>query len=137
MPGVRVVLLNSDGVRFTDNMTLRRQYLCESIPIIGVECAIPTMLYFVVESAESCSITTAEHPGHSSPAATVNGLDDPKLVFFLLTKCHISSNSICLISPDTAGSGSLHPASTIQRYTKDGEVLNIFARIRNDALPRE
>jgi len=34
---VAIILLNADGVRFSDDMSFRRQNLCESIPTIGVK----------------------------------------------------------------------------------------------------
>lgn len=90
------------------------------------------MFHFVIESLACCSITTAEHPGHSSPCATVNGFDDPKLVFLLPIKCHISSNSICCISPGISGSGKFSPNARIQRYTCVWSTLKIRPIIRKD-----
>ncbi len=106
---IAVVMFNIDGVRFADNMPFWRQNFGERIPVIRIKSAIFQMFYLVVEFSEGCRITTAEYPGHSSPCATVNGLDDPKLSFFEPIKCHISSNSISVISPDTSGSGKLSP----------------------------
>ena len=94
------------------------------------------MLHFVVETSEGFRTTIAEHPGHSSPCATVNRLDDPKLVFLLPIKCHISSNSISLISPEISWSGRSAPASAIQRYTKEGQVSKMCANMLNEALKR-
>jgi hypothetical protein len=76
------------------------------------------------------NITTTKHPGHSSPCATVNGFDDPKFVFFEPTKCCISSNSICVISPDTSGSDRLSPNDRIQRETRVGSISRIRPIIR-------
>jgi len=84
MSGVAIIVLDINRMRFTDDMALRWKHLGKSIPIICIESTVGQMLHLVVESPEGCSITTAEHPGHSSPAATVNGFDDPKLVFFRL-----------------------------------------------------
>ena len=94
MAGIAVVMFNVNGMCFPDDMPLWRQNLREGIPVIGVKSAVLQVLYFVIEPSEGFRITTAEHPGHSSPCATVNSLDDPKLSFFDRTKCHISSNSI-------------------------------------------
>jgi len=112
---VAVIMLNVYSVRFSDNMTLRRQHFGKGIPVIRVKYTVGEVFYFVVETSECCSITTAEHPGHGSPCITVNGFDEPKLVFFEPIKCHISSNSMCRMSPGTSGSGKLSPNALIQR----------------------
>jgi hypothetical protein len=117
MARIAVIVLNINGMRFTDYVSLRRQDFRESTPVIGIKSATRQMFDLVVEPLECCSITIAEHPGHSFPCTTINGLDDPKLVFFEPTKCHISSNSICVMSPGTSGSGMLSPNDRIQRYT--------------------
>ncbi len=83
------------------------------------------MFYFFVESSKCYRITIAEHPGHSSPCATVNGFDNPKFSFFDPIKCHISSNSIWVISPGTCGSGKLSPNARIQRYTSVWSIFRI------------
>ena len=95
------------------------------------------MFHFFIEPPESCSITTAEHPGHSSPCATVNGFDDPNFSFFDPTKCHISSNSICWISPDTSGSGRFLPKAWIQRYIRVWSVFKIRPIILNEPFAME
>ena len=82
MPCVAVVALNRMSSMFSDDMALRWQDFSESIPIIRIECAVFQMLQFVVEPFECCAITTTKNPGDNSPAATVNGLDEPKLSFF-------------------------------------------------------
>ncbi len=115
---VAVIVFNINRMGFADNMAFRRQNIRESIPVVSVKGAVFQMLYFVIESPKGCRITTAEHPGHGSPCATVNGFDNPKLSFFEPRKCHISSNSICVISPDTSGSGKLSPYARIHRYTR-------------------
>ena len=130
MACVAVVVFNVDCVGFADNMSLRRQDFCEGVPCVGVESAACKVFYFVIESSKCCSITTAEHPCHSSPRATVNGFDNPKFVFFDLTKCHISSNSICVISPGTSGSGRVSPKSRIQRYTNVWSIFKMRPIIR-------
>jgi len=58
---------------------------CLSV-IRRIENAGFQMLNFLATSPGGCTITTAEHPGHSSPFATVNSLDDPKPAFFELIK---------------------------------------------------
>jgi len=80
VPGVAVVALDGDCVRLADDMPLPRQHLPERVPIVGVEGAALQVPDFPVEPPERCRITTAEHPGHGSPCATVKGLDDPSLV---------------------------------------------------------
>jgi len=67
MSSVAVVAFDGNGMLFADNMAFWWQYFGKSIPIIGVKSAFGEMLYFVVEASESCSITTAQHPGHGSP----------------------------------------------------------------------
>ena len=130
MASITVVMFYSDCMRLPDNMSFGRKNFCKSIPIIGIEHAIFEMFYLIIESLECCSITTAEHPGHSSPCTTVNSLDDPKLSFFETRKCHISSNSISLISPDTSGSGRLSPNVRIQRYTCVWSIFRMRPNIR-------
>jgi len=137
MTGVAVVLFDGNGSGFADDMSLRRQMLGEGIPVLGVEHAVRQVPELVVEPPEGCSITTADHPGHSSPYATIQRLDNPDFVFFEPMKCHISSNSISLMSPATAGSGSFAISSTIHRYISEGECPKIFPSMLNEALPRE
>ena len=115
MTSITVITLNGVRMGFANDMPLWRQNLGEGVPIIRVKSTVCQVFAFVVEPPESCSITTAGHPGHSSPCATVKGFDDPKLVFLFPMKCRISSNSIWVISPDTSPSGSLAPASFIYR----------------------
>ena len=115
MAGVAVIVLNGDRSGFADDMPLRRQMLGESIPAVGVEDTVGQVLDLVVEPSKRCSITTADHPGNRSPCATIHRLDDPEFVFFEPMKCHISSNSISLISPGTSGSGSFAISSTLHR----------------------
>ena len=81
MPRVAVVVFDGNGMRLADHVPFDRQDFCEGIPIIGVKNTVLQMLYFLVESSEGCGITIAEHPSHGSPCTTVNGFDDPKLVF--------------------------------------------------------
>jgi hypothetical protein len=115
MAGIAVVVLDSDGVGLADDLTIRRQVPGESVPIVDIEDAVRQVLDLVVEPPEGCSITTACNPGHGSPCATIHRLDDPELVFFEPMKCHISSNSISLMSPGTSGSGKACASSLIQR----------------------
>ena len=115
MTRVAVIVLNINGMRFSDYVALGRQHFGKGVPIVCVKYASSDVLYFVIETVECCSITMPEHPGHSSPCITVNGFDEPKFVFFEPTKCHISSNSMCRISPDTSGSGKLSPNALTQR----------------------
>lgn len=77
MTGIAVIALNTMCSTFPNNVAFRWKDLSESIPIVGIEDAIFEVLYFVIEPSECCGITTAEHPGHSSPLATINGFDDP------------------------------------------------------------
>jgi hypothetical protein len=80
--GIAIVTLNSMRMSLSNNMAFCGQDFGKGIPVISEEGTVCQMFYFVIKSPEGCSITTAEHPGHSSPCATVNSLDDPKLVFF-------------------------------------------------------
>ena len=77
MASITVVLLNCDSAGFADDMPIWRQDFCKRIPIVGVKDTIFQMFDFVVKPFEGFSITTAEHPGHSSPSATIKGFDDP------------------------------------------------------------
>lgn len=65
--GVAVILLDGDGARLTDHVAFRRQDVGEGVPIVGVKEAVRYVLDLFVESLEGGSITTADHPGHSSP----------------------------------------------------------------------
>jgi hypothetical protein len=106
MAGVAVILRNGDGMGLSDDMPFGRQTLRKGFPVVSVENALREMFDLVLEPLEGCSITTADHPGHSSPCATIHRLDDPEFGFFEPMKCHISSNSISRMSPGTTGSGS-------------------------------
>ena len=90
------------------------------------------MLYFVVQSLKCGRITITEYPRHSSPCATVNCFDNPQFLFFEPMKCHISSNSIWVISPDTFGSCRFSTYSRIQRYTNVWSIFKIRPNIRYD-----
>ena len=122
MPCIAVVTLNCHSTGFTNHVPFFGKHLGKNIPIVRI---IGAMLYFVVESSKRCNITTAEYPGDSFPRAAINGLNEPKLVFFELIKCHISSNSISLISPSTEGYSKDSPASFIRRYIRERSLLNI------------
>lgn len=65
--------------------------------------ALSQVLDFGVKQLEDVSIMIAHNPVDTSPRATVQYLDDPSLVFFDPTKCHISSNSISRTSLGTSG----------------------------------
>jgi hypothetical protein len=39
------------------------------------------VLYLVVQSSESCTITTAENPCDHPPVVAINGFDEPKFLF--------------------------------------------------------
>jgi hypothetical protein len=104
MSCVAVVLFDRKRPGFTDYVPLRRQNLHERIPLVCVERAVFQVLHFIVQASESCAITITENPGDCPAAAAINGLDEPKFPFFDSMKCHISSNSTCVISPSTVGS---------------------------------
>jgi hypothetical protein len=74
------------GKRIAAWTGIHNEHFSESLPIVGVKNAAGQMPDFVVESLKRCSITIAEHPGHSFPCTTINGFDEPKLVFFEPTK---------------------------------------------------
>ena len=95
------------------------------------------MLDFVIEPLKRCNITTTDNPGNSSPCTTVRRFDNPLFVFFDPMKCHISSNSISLISVVIAGSGRSSASLEIHRYINECEWPKVFPSIRNEALPRE
>ena len=76
MERIAVVVFNIDCVGFADNMPFRWKNFCKGIPSVGIESAVYKVFHFVIESSECCSITTAEHPFHSSPCATVNDFDE-------------------------------------------------------------
>jgi hypothetical protein len=80
--------------RFAEAMTVRRQDLCKSIPLICIPAAVREMGAFVIEPLEGCSLTTTEYPGHSSPCAMIHGCNDPDVSFVDWLKCPISSNSL-------------------------------------------
>ena len=65
--GIRVVLFDSDGVRFTDPVPFGGQHLGEGIPVVGKEAAAGQVPDFGVKPAEGASITTAHNPGDTSP----------------------------------------------------------------------
>ena len=63
MTGVAVVTFNGNGMLLANPIPILGQDAGEGLPVVGVESAIRQVFYFVVEPAERCSITTAEHPG--------------------------------------------------------------------------
>jgi hypothetical protein len=67
MASITVVLFNGDSMRLADNVALRRKYLGEGIPFVGIKYAAGQVLDFVIEPLQGCSITAAENPGDSSP----------------------------------------------------------------------
>ena len=67
MASIAVVLFDRDGMRFANDVALRREHFGEGIPIVGVKGALGQVFDFVVEPLEGCSITTAENPADSSP----------------------------------------------------------------------
>jgi hypothetical protein len=91
---IAVVAFDMCGMGFADDVAFRRQDFGKSIPMVGVINAVFQVFDLVVEAPKGSSITTTEHPGHSSPRATIHGLDDPEVLFFEPIKCNISSNSI-------------------------------------------
>lgn len=112
---------------------------CKSISAIGVKCAVSQMLYFVIESSE---VVVSRYPSFRviafrllwSTALMIQSL------FFTLDKMSRFVKLClynCVILPSVSWLGSLYPASAIQRYARNGEVLNIFVSIRNEALPSE
>ena len=113
---IAVVSLNIRRVLLANEMSLRWQHRSKCPPVICMESTALKVLHLVVKSSESCNITTAEHPGHGSPCVTINGLDDPKLLFFDPMKCHISSNCISRMPSATFGSGKLSPNFRIFRH---------------------
>ena len=115
VPCVAVVALDTDGSAFSDNVAFFGQNLRKSLPIICIECTLFQMLDFIIESLERCSITIPCNPGNRSPCTTIHGFDDPYFVFFEPMKCHISSNSISLISAKIVGSRVFSMASITQR----------------------
>jgi hypothetical protein len=77
MSGVTVVTFDAVSMGFINDVAFGRQDLGERIPLIRVKHTLLQVIHFVVQSPKGCSITMAEYPGHSSPCATVNRLDDP------------------------------------------------------------
>ena len=115
MACVAVVALDGDGVRLADDVAFGRQDFGKSVPVIRVKGAKGQVFDLVVEPLEGGSITIAENPGHSSPCATIHRFDKPDFVFFDPMKCHISSNSISVILPETGGTAIFAASSLIQR----------------------
>jgi hypothetical protein len=99
MASIAVIAFNCVRLAFSGYVAFWRQNIGKGIPIIGVKNAIFQAPYLVVEPFECCAVTTTGNPGDSSPAATVKGFDKLKFLFFDSIKCHISSNSIWVISP--------------------------------------
>ena len=81
---VAVVTLNRHGILFPNDVPPSREDFRKGFPVVCVENALLRVAHFAVEPPECCRITTAEHPGHGSPRATVSGLDDPNSVFLNL-----------------------------------------------------
>jgi hypothetical protein len=64
-------------------------------------------LRFRTVNGSPCAATK----GLAADAALQALLDDPKLVFFDSTKCHVPSNSNSMVSPETLGFGRSSPKS--------------------------
>jgi hypothetical protein len=84
VPRVSIVPLDHHRSALANHVSLRWQNLFKRVPIIRVKHRPFQVFHFAVQSPERCSITTAESPSDSSPAATVKRLDDPKFVVFFL-----------------------------------------------------
>jgi hypothetical protein len=67
MSCVAVVAFDTVRMGFANDVTFGRQDLDERVPLIRVKNTILPVTHFVVQSPKGCSITMAEHPGHSSP----------------------------------------------------------------------
>jgi hypothetical protein len=91
---IAVIAFDACGMALADDVAFWRQDLGEGLPRVSVINALFQVLDLIVEPPEGSSITTTEHPGHGSPCATIQGLDDPAFLFFEPMKCHISSNAI-------------------------------------------
>jgi hypothetical protein len=135
VPGVAIVLLNSDGVLFANNMPISRKDFFESLPVVRVKNAGSQVLDFVIEPPEGFSITTTDNPGNSSPCATIHRFDDPFFVFFDWIKCHISSNSISLIEPEITGSSMPSAIDFIHLYAVLRDTPKSLPRNPNDDFP--
>src|SRR3990167_821668 len=83
MASIAIVLLNCCCMSFANHMTVAGKDFGESIPVVCIKDAAFQVFYLIIEPSERCSITTADNPGHSSPRATIHGLNDPFFVFFL------------------------------------------------------
>jgi hypothetical protein len=78
---IAVVAFDLCGMGFADDVAFRGQDFGKGIPMVGVINAVFQVFDLVVETPKGSSITTAGHPGHSSPCATIHGLDDPAFLF--------------------------------------------------------
>jgi len=107
MTSVTVVLFNTNGMRFPDNMAFRRQNFCESIPVVCKKHTMPTMLHFLVKPPKRRGIAPSENPSYRSACIAVYRFYEPEFVFFEPMKCHISSNSISSVVSLTFGSSML------------------------------
>ncbi len=82
MASIAIILFDANGMTFSPDMAIRREDFGKSLPVIDVEGTFFQMFHLVVQPLKRCSITTTDNPGNSFPCATIQGFNDPFLVFF-------------------------------------------------------
>jgi hypothetical protein len=84
--GIAVVSFDSGSIFFAYDMAFWRKDVCKDAPGIGKEEAVVKMGNLTIEAFEGGLIAPADNPGNGFPCATVNGFDDPFLIFLFLAK---------------------------------------------------
>ena len=128
MSRVAIVSLYRRSMTLPYNMPVLGNF-CKRIPIICVKNAIVCYFdYFFVKSSECGSIMTTNFHSTVLPVLRSNALIIQSFLFFYLYNAisHQIPSLLFLLAFST--NSILLFTSTIQRYTSDGDVSNIFAK---------
>ena len=114
MPRVRIVLLYVEGEILAREQLILWDAAVVALPVVGQE--LPARDPDLPQQPFQRGIRTwTDFPGEVSPRKWIMGLPNPNLVFFPLTKCHISSICTISVSAGTSGSRSVSASPRIQR----------------------
>jgi len=125
------------GVGFAKKMSALREDLCKSLPMLERKDTVFQMLYFVIQALERCRSTTTAYPGKRSPWAMIHGFEDPEVLFFDGTTCHIASQSISCILRAIRGSSVVAAMARIQEEGVVRATPQSCARHPKEDFPKE
>lgn len=92
MADVGIVLFDGESQILASEQLLFRDQSVIAFPVVSDE-GFAFDADFIEKFSGRFIITPTQFPGQSSPCTRIIGSPDPKLVFFPLTKCHISFHS--------------------------------------------